>query len=251
MFFSIIIPALNEEDYIGLLLDSIVKQDFPDYEVIVVNGLSQDNTSKIVSDFTGVKLLSSIKNNISHQRNLGGNIAKGKYLLFFDSDIVLPPGFLTSLYKQLVNHQNIDIYNSYLVPLSDKKIDHFLYFLLYLIIKASLLVKPGFPGSFIGIKREIFDKIKGFDEKIIFGEDQEFTERAVKNRARPYLFYKPSLFVSVRRFNLQGRKTIIKIFLRYLINIFTKNYFTQPVFDYPFGAYTKKDAAQSRVSTKK
>lgn len=242
MFFSLIIPALNEENYIGLLLESIAKQGFSDYEVIVVNGLSQDNTSQIVANFTKVKLLSSTKNNISHQRNLGGNIAKGKYLLFFDSDIVLPSDFLTSLHEILINRQNIDIYNSYLVPLSERKIDHFLYFFLYLIIKASLFIKPGFPGSFIGVKKEIFDKIKGFDEKIIFGEDQEFTERAVKNKARPCLFYKPFLYVSVRRFNLQGRKTIVKIFLRYLINIFTKNYLTQPIFDYPFGAYTKRDA---------
>lgn len=51
MKFSIVIPALNEENYIGTLLDSLVGQEFKDFEVFVVDGDSEDGTRKVVESY--------------------------------------------------------------------------------------------------------------------------------------------------------------------------------------------------------
>ena len=246
MQFSLIIPTLNEEKYIGLLLESIANQDYSDYEVIVVNGLSTDKTADIVKSYhkkiSNLNLFTSTKNNVSLQRNIGGINSKANYLLFIDSDVILPTNFLSSLQKKLINNPQKDIFCCYFKPISNRKVDLVIHFLYFLVIKFSLFVKPGFPGSFIGIKRRLFLENQGFNDKIIFGEDQEFTERVVKKGARAILFNRPSLFVSVRRFDLQGRKTVIMIFFKYIKTVLNNKYITKPLFNYPVGAYNKRDA---------
>ena len=90
MRFSIIIPVYNIENYIGKLLDTILEQSFLDYEVIIVNDGSTDNSEKIINQkiCNNSKFKMIIQNNLGPgaARNTGIKAAKGEYLLFWDGD---------------------------------------------------------------------------------------------------------------------------------------------------------------------
>ncbi len=104
MKLSIVIPTLNEEKYLTHLINSIREQDYSDYEIIVSDGNSDDNTVKIAKD-NNCEVVISKKRHPSHQRNQGANIAKGENILFLDADTKLPDMFLKNTIEELKNRQ--------------------------------------------------------------------------------------------------------------------------------------------------
>ena len=86
MILSIIIPTYNEEEYLPVLLDSIKKQNFEDYEVIIADANSTDKTREIASEYGCIITEGGMP---AVGRNNGAKIAKGEYLLFLDSDLKL------------------------------------------------------------------------------------------------------------------------------------------------------------------
>ena len=85
MFFSIIIPAYNSENYIHKALDSIQQQSFRDYELIVVCDNCVDNTYEIACEYAD-KVYQVDFSNDGMARNCGIDNAKGRYILFMDDD---------------------------------------------------------------------------------------------------------------------------------------------------------------------
>ena len=83
--FSIIIPVYNVENYIKKCLDSVFAQTEKDYEVIVVNDGTKDNSMDIVKNYD-VKIVNQKNQGLSEARNTGLKNAKGEYILFLDSD---------------------------------------------------------------------------------------------------------------------------------------------------------------------
>lgn len=100
-FFSVIIPAYNAENNILDCLESIEVQSFPGIEVIVVDDGSQDHTAEIAEKFQNhfedLQIIRSINRGPAEARNIGINHAKGKYLLFIDSDDKWLPGSLQAI----------------------------------------------------------------------------------------------------------------------------------------------------------
>lgn len=88
--FSIIIPVYNTEKYLEKCLESIVNQTFNDYEAIVVNDGTTDNSEKIIDEFCSkypnIKKINKTNGGLSDARNYGIKEATGEYLLFLDSD---------------------------------------------------------------------------------------------------------------------------------------------------------------------
>ena len=111
---SYVVPVYNTEAYVIKCLETIVNQDInPDeYEVIVVDDGSPDNSRTIVEDYTRthqqVRLISQPNGGLSAARNTGIKHARGHYLHFVDSDDYLVPGMMNSLLQRAVN-QNLDI----------------------------------------------------------------------------------------------------------------------------------------------
>ena len=85
-FFSVIIPVYNREKTIAETLESVASQEFRDYEVIVVDDGSDDNTLQIVKQFAWVKLIEQPNSGPGAARNRGVAEARGKYVAFLDSD---------------------------------------------------------------------------------------------------------------------------------------------------------------------
>ena len=104
--FSIIIPVYNVENYIKRCLDSVFNQSFKDYEVIVVNDGTKDNSMKIVNKYD-VKIINQKNNGLSSARNTGVNNAKGDYLLFLDSDDYIEKDLLKEINKSLDNNPDL------------------------------------------------------------------------------------------------------------------------------------------------
>ena len=100
---SIIIPAYNAEKYIRECFDSIVNQDYRDYEVIVINDRSTDNTLEICKfyekKYQNFIVLDQMNQGQSAARNNGVKISRGKYLFFIDSDDYIVGNILSKLVK--------------------------------------------------------------------------------------------------------------------------------------------------------
>ena len=111
---SYIVPVYNTEAYVIKCLDTIIDQGInPDeYEVIVVDDGSPDNSRAIIQEYIQthqqVRLISQPNGGLSAARNTGIDNAHGRYLHFVDSDDYLVPGMMNSLLQRAVN-QNLDI----------------------------------------------------------------------------------------------------------------------------------------------
>ena len=104
--FSIIIPVYNVEKYIKKCLDSIFNQTEKDYEVIVVNDGTKDNSMDIVKNYD-VKIVNQKNQGLSAARNKGLEYAKGEYILFIDSDDYIEKDLLKELKKSIKNNPDI------------------------------------------------------------------------------------------------------------------------------------------------
>lgn len=96
---SIIIPAHNEEDYIGLTLDALRQQNYPHFEIIVVANGCSDTTAEVALKCCHRLVVLSDKG-LGVSRNLGAKLARGEILMFLDADTLLEPGALQTVANQ-------------------------------------------------------------------------------------------------------------------------------------------------------
>lgn len=105
--FSIIIPVFNRPQEIGELLQSLLEQDFQNFEVIVVeDGSDLDCKDKIAhyTDRLDIKYFYKQNSGPGDSRNFGVTKATGNYLIFFDSDCLIPPDYLRIVQRHLSDH---------------------------------------------------------------------------------------------------------------------------------------------------
>lgn len=105
-FFSLIVPVYNVEKYLNQCVDSIINQDFRDFEIILINDGSKDNCGFICDDYAKkdnrIKVFHQKNGGLSAARNSGIKIAKGKYIWFIDSDDWIKENSLSILEKHLL-----------------------------------------------------------------------------------------------------------------------------------------------------
>ena len=104
--FSIIVPVYNTEKYLKRCLDSIEEQTFTDYEVIIVNDGSTDNSSDIISKYP-YKVINQKNQGLSMARNNGVKEAIGDYIIFLDSDDYIEKDLLKEISKSLINNPDL------------------------------------------------------------------------------------------------------------------------------------------------
>ncbi len=204
MKLSIIIPTYNEEEYLPDLLKSIQRQDFEDYEVIVADSHSTDNTVNIAKSY-GCHVVPGGLPGIG--RNNGAKVAKGEILLFIDSDCVLTDNYLSSAIEEF-EHYNLGIAITQIVPMEKSFINILSHEFANYMTKQISKFKPHGAGCYgIFTYKSLHESVDGFDESVDFGEDTDYIERIGKI-SRFRVLENPRLLVSTRRLEEEGLKDI-------------------------------------------
>ncbi len=231
MIISIIIPTYNEEDYLPNLLDSIKRQNFDGYEVIVADANSTDRTREIAESYGCIVVDGGLP---AVGRNNGARVAKGEYLLFLDSDLELTDDYLRNvLYEFRMEHLGIAI--TKMKPMSDKIEDKIFHdFANYFMIGVEK-IKPHGAGCYgIITKKSLHDECGGFDESLTFGEDTDYIERlAEKERFR--VLRNARIGVSTRRLEEEGIETLIRQYGKSTVNDFLGKRTDAADLNYNFG----------------
>ena len=207
-FFSIIIPTLNEEKYLPHLLADLAKQTFQDFEVIVIDGQSTDQTvpkTKLFkSKLPSLTILPSPKRHVCTQRNLGAKAAEADILIFCDADNRFPPYFLQGLKYRWESNQ-VDILSCWLKPdIANRQNDAIAqaintFFELQNNVKPTYLLE-----SFFTISKKCFNTIGGFDESIDYAEGKSIIQSAILHGFSSKIIKDPVYTFSFRRFRKYG-----------------------------------------------
>lgn len=162
---SIIIPALNEEKCLPILLADIKKQKTKNFEVILVDGESEDDTVKKAKMFLNsfpFSIYSCSKRDVSVQKNLGASHATGQYIVFLDADSRLPAGFTTNAAKEIAKYKHL-VFLPHTYPLTKSPTDKLMFNIVNFFVDLSQNMGKPLPsvGSMI-FERHFFTFLGGY-----------------------------------------------------------------------------------------
>ncbi len=239
MKLSFVIPAHNEEKYIGQCLDSIfreLKNTSYDTEIIVVNNASTDNTKEVAQKYPGVKTVDEPEKGLVRARRAGFLAATGDLIANVDSDTMLTPGWIEKVFhefgrnKKLVALSGPFIYYdlSKGINFMVRKIFYPIGFVIYL-VNHFIFRRGGMlqGGNFI-VRRDALIKIGGYNTDIDFyGEDTDIANRIGKVGTVKFTFKLP-IYSSGRRLAGEGAFTMgLRYGMNYLWMIFFKRPYTK------------------------
>ncbi len=180
---SVIIPAYNEEKTIAKTINSILASDYPNFEVIVVNDGSKDNTLEIVKEFKNEKLKVFSKKNSGKGSalNFGIKQAEGEIVFTMDADTFVEPYSMKKMVRYFKQKNVMSVTPAMIIdkPKSILQRVQYIEYLLGLFLRkvfASLNAIYISPGAFSAYRKSFFDKYGGYDENNIT-EDLEMALR--------------------------------------------------------------------------
>lgn len=235
-FFSVIIPAYNEELLLPRLLDALTLQTFKDFEVILVDANSSDNSINKAKKFENkldLKILNTKLRNVSSSRNLGAKKAQGENLFFIDADNFINSNFLEIVSRKMKLGYQMIVPS--ITPDSQSKRYQLAYKTTNMLVSLAKEVNLTFStGGNMVIKKELFDQLNGFDATIFVGEDHDLVNRAKKAKAKILFSREAKVIFSVRRLEKEGGKLYLKYFLStFYIVLFGK--MTKKLYNYEMG----------------
>jgi glycosyltransferase involved in cell wall biosynthesis len=180
--FSVVIPAFNEEKFIAKTLESVLEQDFKNFELIVVDNNSTDKTAEIAKKF-GAIVFSEKNQGIAFARQKGFLNTKGKIIASTDADTILPKNWLSKIFGEFKKDENLVAFGGschfYSGPILVRLASKFL-------LKSFLILDKFFSGGWnlmgcnMAIKKEVFFKIGGFNTNLKLNEESEISSRLRK-----------------------------------------------------------------------
>jgi glycosyltransferase involved in cell wall biosynthesis len=215
---SLVIPAYNEEKYIGECLNHVKNSQGNFLEIIVVDNASTDKTAEIAKSYAGVRVVREENKGLTYARQRGYLEAKGDILAFVDADTWMPIGWYSKVVKEFSEHKDTACLSGPYIYHDISKINQFLVKVLYwymLAMPIYWIIGYMVTGGNFAIRKDILEKMKGFDTTIEFyGEDTNIARRAHKFGK---VKFKPSfvMYISGRRLNSQG---IFKTAFLYITN---------------------------------
>lgn len=215
MGISVIIPTYNEEKYIGTCLRSLTNQDYyGKFEVIISDGSSTDRTVEVAKRY-GARVVVDKKDTISYGRQAGSLAAKYPILAYTDADTSIPSDWLTQLSKSLEDKHVVGVHGK-LLPLDGNRFENdFCNYVLPPYSRFMIQInKPSVPGSNFAIRRWAFNKVNGFNTKLVTSEDVDICNR-IKSLGRFVYNQDAVVYVSTRRVREWG---YLKMFSYYTTN---------------------------------
>jgi glycosyltransferase involved in cell wall biosynthesis len=196
---TVIVPFLNEEKYLSQCIESLLAQNLAKdrFELIFVNNNSCDKSVEIVSACDRILLLNQATGNEYTSRNVAAERARGRVLAFTDGDCCADPNWLSTLLEHIDDGSDIVLGKRLFAPDSsyasrfvrdyeNSKIE-------YLIQHQSFERCFAYTNN-MAIKREVFDRLKGFREEIPLA-DTDFALRYIQSESSPRLIYSKKMII--------------------------------------------------------
>ena len=213
MRFSILLAAWNEREFARECLESIKKQAFTDYEVLLVDDGSKDGTAEMIrKDYPFVRLFALERHRgFAKTNNLAASHAKGEWLFVVNTDTEFHPDLLAELDEATKRYPEYDLFSCQMVRYDDRRFVDCKGMRFHGSLRATMIgigepVDPGeqpfevfgATGGAMLLRREVFEHIGLFDEAFYFNnEDVDFSLRAYGQGYRT--LYLPSAVVYHRR----------------------------------------------------
>jgi hypothetical protein len=231
-FFSIVIPTLNEEKCLPELLEDLSKQTFQNFEVLHVDAASEDATVQKAQLFAGQLNLTSeqvSKRNVAFQRNSGGKLARGAWVLFMDADNRLPSYFLQGIKYQIEKHPQTDVFTTWIKVdngvTANKTVKTTIENAINLTLELYQLIgKEASLGAMICAKKTVVSKVK-FKETLQIFEDVFFVQSAIAAGFQFRIFREPQYTISLRRMKKEGSLKMFRITAAAQLNYILGNSF--------------------------
>src|SRR3989344_621457 len=172
---SVIVLIHNSEKTLSRCLNSLLKQDYSDFELVLVDDCSTDNSLKIIGSYNDkrIQLVHNPKNfGIAKGRNIGIKNSQGNLIFFTDSDCIPALNWLKEGIKTLGDNDIVTGWTLYENPLPTFK-------------DRVVFGKDNFFTCNLGFKRSALEKVGGFDEQLsMYGEDKDICFRILKTGGR-------------------------------------------------------------------
>jgi glycosyltransferase involved in cell wall biosynthesis len=243
-FFSVIIPTYNRRHLFDIALKSVLNQTYKDFEFIVVDDGSTDQTNEVIKTFNDarIKYLYQDNHGVSHARNRGLEISRGKFIAFLDSDDRWVPEKLRRTKEQIERYPDIYIFHT----------DEIWYKGGRLLNQKKRHKKPSgyaylnaLPLCCIGmstatVKRELFEKIGLFDESLQACEDYDFWLRATHSFEVKLIDEKLTIKDGGRSDQLSSKWGLDKHRIMALEKMLCSNSLNEKEYKYTLGELVKK-----------
>lgn len=215
-YISVVIPAYNEEKYIGNVLGTVSKQDYPkeNYEVIVVDNNSDDKTAEVAKSL-GAEVVACLTRGVSAARQCGVEKARGEIIAFTDADAFLPKKWLFRIDLEMRDSKLIAFGGS-MASKDSGIITVFLLLIYDVFVKINQLFgRHMLWGNNFAVRREAVRAVGGFNVSLSTSEDWELCLRL----ARKYGKYGKIKYSLGQKVLVSNRKfKDAKIFLRYFLD---------------------------------
>ena len=188
--YSFITATIGEENKLRTLLKSLTSQTYFNYEIIVVDQNEHERVLNLCANDENIKYILSSNRGLSLARNIGIRNARGEYLVFPDDDSVLPHNFLENANKVIQKHPDMFIFSGMVLTL--EKNEPFSRYMNFVSEEITYSNYSMFLSTTMIIHKQVFDKLKGFDEEMGVGarwggsEETELLLRALNAGFRVY-----------------------------------------------------------------
>jgi GT2 family glycosyltransferase len=204
MTFSVIVPTYNRVSLLKNTLNSLFRQDFSDFEIIVVNDVSTDSTDEYMKSIAAEKNIQYLQHEnrgLAATRDAGLKIARGTYIAFTDDDCVLPENWLSQLYTIFREQHAVCIGGSCVTGNPENHFaeanDMMQNYFKQVGNKPSSTV-PFFTGNNVAYTRAVLEQVGGPDKRFRMGaEDRDLLFRVARTGGR--IVYAPS--IAIQHFN--------------------------------------------------
>ncbi len=227
-YFSVIIPAYNEERYIGYAFAGLKQQTFKDFEAIVVYRKGNDRTAQIAGK--NARVIIDKGHGVARARNKGAAAARGEILLFLDAD-TKPKYNLLEEYEKAFRDKELAVATGLILPLEKRKLRIKLGYIFVSVIFVWISIALGRPsviGSNFAVRKKVFKKSGGFNPGLVTYEDWDLSKR-LKKYGKARIFLQARVYTSTRRIDDWGMWGFFKY---YVGNIFRYNFLKKPKKDY-------------------
>lgn len=219
---SIVIPAYNEEKYIGAALASIRRQKFPgSIEIILGDGNSTDNTTKIARDY-GALVVREHFGTPSGGRYAGTEVARGRIFLFVSADVEISQNYVSEMAKAFED-KNVAWAMGKIAPQEGNAIERAGAGVLNFITATINPLGIAYVNADnLAARADAYRKVGGFNPKLVTSEDTDLGKRLMKAGKFAYVG-KATAFLSMRRVRKWG---YFKFAVFHTINFFKTHLFS-------------------------